>query len=133
MRKLLVKYKSLPIQVKSSLWFTVSNVMQKGIQFFTVPILTRIMPAADYGKYSLFLSWYQIVSIFATLNLWNYVMNNGMLKFEKDRNTSGTGDDGYGYALSYISFVFRSMGKGDFPFEIGYAGHVFGTAAYAVL
>ncbi len=86
MRKLLIKYKSLPIQVKSSLWFTVSNVMQKGIQFFTVPILTRIMPAADYGKYSLFLSWYQIVSIFATLNLWNYVMNNGMLKFEKDRN-----------------------------------------------
>lgn len=81
------KYKSLSMAVKASLWFTVCNLLQKGIQFITVPILTRMMPAEEYGEYSVFLSWYQIISIFATLNMWNYVMNNGMMKYENDRDS----------------------------------------------
>lgn len=72
--------------IKASLWFTVSNILQKGIQFLTVPILTRIMPAEAYGEYSVFLSWYQIISIFVTLKMWNYAINNGMIKYENDRN-----------------------------------------------
>ncbi len=91
-------YKSLSLPVKASLWFSISNIFQKGIAFFTVPILTRIMPSADYGEYSVFLSWLQIISIFATLNMWNYVLNNGMIKYENDRN-------GYVSSLQGLSFV----------------------------
>lgn len=84
--KLMSKYRSLSLPTKAALWFAISNIIQKGIAFFSVPILTRIMPAEDYGEYSVFLSWYQIISIFATLNMWNYVLNNGMVKFENDRS-----------------------------------------------
>lgn len=50
-----------------------------------MPIYTRLMSAEDYGQYSVYLSWYEIVSIFATLNMWNYLINNGLIKFKKDR------------------------------------------------
>lgn len=94
--RLLHKYKSLSQPVKASLWFTICSVLQKGIQFLTVPIMTRVMSSEQYGEYSVFLSWYQIIMIFATLNMWNYVLSNGMIKYEKDR-------DGYLSALQGLS------------------------------
>ena len=94
--RLLHKYKSLSQPVKASLWFTICSVLQKGIQFLTVPIMTRVMSSEQYGEYSVFLSWYQIIMIFATLNMWNYVLSNGMIKYENDR-------DGYLSSLQGLS------------------------------
>lgn len=85
-KELLRKYNDLSSPVKATIWFTVCNFSQKGISFFTVPILTRLMPATEYGEYSLFNSWYMIISIFATMNMWSYTLNNGMLKYKNDRS-----------------------------------------------
>lgn len=86
MEILLKKYNGLSTPVKASLWFTICNVLQKGISFFTMPIFTRIMSSEQYGLYSVFLSWYRIISIFATLNMWAYLLSNGMIKYENDRD-----------------------------------------------
>ena len=80
------KYASLSIAVKATIWFTVCNIVQRGINFLTMPIFTRIMPTADYGTYTVYNSWYTIIVIFATLNLSAFVFSKGMVKFSDDRD-----------------------------------------------
>lgn len=104
-KNIVQKYKKLSQPVKASLWFTVCNILQKGIQFITVPIYTRIMNAEQYGEYSVFLSWYQIISVFATLNMWNYVLSNGMLKYEHDRNGFLSSLQGLSTVITVILFL----------------------------
>ncbi len=52
----------------------------------TVPIFTRLMTTEQYGMYSVYQSWYSIITIFATLNLYSGVYNVGMVKYAEDRN-----------------------------------------------
>lgn len=85
LKKLLEKYKAIPAGVKAALWFTVCNVVQKGISLLTTPIFTRLLTTEQYGEFTLYSSWYQVISIFATLNLFYGVYNNGMTKFSEDR------------------------------------------------
>lgn len=84
--KLIKRYREVSLPIKASFWFTICGILQKGIQFIAVPIYTRILSAEEYGQYTVFQSWYMILSIFATLNLFNYVFNNGLIKFKNDRN-----------------------------------------------
>ena len=92
MEKLLKKYKDLSIVAKASIWFVLCNILQKGIMTITVPLFTRLLTTAEYGTYSLYLSWFNILTIFASLNLYygafNNAMNNITDKEEKDRYIS---------------------------------------------
>ena len=47
------KYRSLSVQAKAALWFTICSFLQKGISFITVPIFTRLMSTEEYGTYGL--------------------------------------------------------------------------------
>lgn len=86
---LLKKYKKIPDPVKASLWFTICSIIQKGISFITMPIFTRLLSTSEYGMFSVYQSWYFIISIFATLNLSYGVFNNGLTKFNnKEEFTS---------------------------------------------
>lgn len=49
------------------------------------PIFTRIMPQAEYGVISTFISWQSVLYIVATLNMASGVFNNGMVDFSDDR------------------------------------------------
>ncbi|MBQ2980625.1 MAG: oligosaccharide flippase family protein [Lachnospiraceae bacterium] len=83
--KLLKKYSNLSSAVRASVWFTICNILQKGISMITVPIFTRILTEEQFGVYSVYQSWYQIIFVFATLNLSNGVFNNGMIKYEDEK------------------------------------------------
>lgn len=85
LNELLDKYKKIPIQAKVSIWFVVCSVLQKGISFITVPIFTRLMSTEQYGSYSTYTSWYSVLIVFTSLNLYYGVFNNAMIKFENDR------------------------------------------------
>lgn len=85
--KLKAKYDSMSAPVKASIWFTVCNIVQKGISLITTPIFTRILTTEQYGVYSVYQSWYSIVIILATLNLYAGVCNNGLTKYPEDRNS----------------------------------------------
>lgn len=82
----IIKYRNLSPSLKAGFWFTVCNFLQKGVSFITVPIFTRIMSKSDYGVYSVYTSWYSLLTIFLTLNLSYYVFSKGMVKYEDDRD-----------------------------------------------
>ncbi len=99
------KYKNLPNSVKASIWFMFCSILQKGITFFTIPVFTRLLSTDEYGQLSLFLSWQEIVSIFATLNLNYQVFNNGMVKFSNDKDGYTTSMVGLSFISSVITFL----------------------------
>lgn len=84
-RKISAKYTAMSAPVKASLWFTICSVLQKGITLLSTPIFTRILTTEQYGVYSVYQSWYFILNIFVTLQLYLGVYNNGMTKYPEDR------------------------------------------------
>lgn len=85
-RELNKNYYNLSKPAKASIWFAVANILRKGIQFLVVPLYTRMMTTEQYGEYSVFFSWQNIIRVFATLMLFNHVFNNGMIKYTDDKN-----------------------------------------------
>ena len=83
--KILEKYRKIPSGVRASIWFAVCSILQKGIQFIVIPLFTRLLTTEQYGQFTLYQSWLNVISIFATLNLAAGVFNNGMIKYENDR------------------------------------------------
>ncbi len=71
--------------MRASVWFAICSAMQRGISLLTTPIFTRILTPEQYGEYTVYQSWYQVISIIATLNLFFGVFNNGMTKYSDDR------------------------------------------------
>ncbi len=55
--------------LKSGLWYTAANFLQKGIGFLTTPIFTRMLTKEEFGEFSNFTSWLGILMIICTLNL----------------------------------------------------------------
>lgn len=98
-------YKKLPVQVKASVWFTISSVIQKGIALLSTPIFTRLMIPEQYGVYSVYQSWYGIITIFATLHLYAGVYNNGMTKWPDKRPEFTSAMQGLSTTITAILFA----------------------------
>lgn len=78
-------YQALPPMVKATVWFTVCNVIQKGISLLSTPIFTRILSQSEYGQYAQYQSWVGIVTIFVTLNLFLGDYTKGLIEFEEQQ------------------------------------------------
>lgn len=102
---LLKKLKNMSVQAKASVWFAACNILQKGISFITVPIFTRLLTPEQYGTYSLYLSWLQILTILTSLNLFWGVFNNAMVKYEDSRNKYTSSMQGLTITLTTIVFI----------------------------
>lgn len=85
LRELKKAYGRLTAPMKASLFFVLCNILQRGISLITAPIFTRLLTTQQYGIYSVYNSWYSIISIFATLNLSYGVFLTGLTRFEDDR------------------------------------------------
>lgn len=85
--RILRKYNELSKTVKAALWFTICNVLQRGIQFIVTPIYTRLLTTDQYGVYSLFMTWMNIFMIFGTLNMSAGIYYNGIIKDGRDVNS----------------------------------------------
>ncbi|MBO5192388.1 MAG: oligosaccharide flippase family protein [Bacteroides sp.] len=83
MGKLLKKYNNLSAMSRASLWLAFCNLMMKGISVITVPIFTRLLTTEEYGTYSLYLSWFNILTIFTSLYLYYGVFNNVLNRVTK--------------------------------------------------
>lgn len=57
------------IAIKSSIWYTISNFLLRGMAFITIPIFTRLLTQNEFGAYNNYSSWLQIMTIFVTLNV----------------------------------------------------------------
>ena len=55
--------------VKAGAWYTVGNVLIKGLSFLTLPIFTRLMSTADYGLYTTYVAYESIMALVVSLGL----------------------------------------------------------------
>lgn len=110
MKKYLNKYHNLSAPIKASLWFTVCNILQKGISMVTIPIFTRLLTTEQYGVYSVYQSWYSIIIVFTTLHLYYGVFNNGMIKYENDKNGFTSSIQGLATTTTAIFFFIYLLG-----------------------
>lgn len=98
-------YLNMNAPAKAALWFTFCNIAQRGISLISTPIFTRIMTTEQYGVYSVYQSWYSIISIFATLNLYAGVYNNGMTKYPDDRPRFTSSMQGLSTTITAVLFI----------------------------
>lgn len=89
---------SLPKAVIASFVFFIMRVIEKSLVFITSPIYTRMLSQDKYGEISLFLSWQSMLGIVAMFCLSCGVFNNGMIKYEQDR-------DSYSFSILILSNV----------------------------
>lgn len=102
---ILAKYKKLPTQVKASIWFIICQAVQNGCKFLAMPFLVRLLTTEQYGVYSVFLSWIQIITIFATLNLHCGVYNNAMFKYPDRRSAYTSSSQSLSAVLTIGCFI----------------------------
>lgn len=105
-----VKYQNLPVEVKSTLWFVICNVLQRGISLISTPIFTRLLTTEQYGVYSVYQSWYSIIAVFATLNLYCGVFNNGLTKYPEDRSGFTSAMQGLSTTVTLVLAVVYLLG-----------------------
>ncbi len=72
--------------VAASFWFMVCNAIQYGARYLAMPFLVRMLTTEQYGNYSVFLSWINIISVFATLKLEGGGFNNAMYRYADSRD-----------------------------------------------
>lgn len=100
--KLLKKYKNVPVVARATVWFMICSLLQKGISFITTPIFTRLLTTEQYGLFSVYTSWLQIITIFSTFRLDYSVFNKGMSKYSDKR-------DEYTSAMLGLTTVINSV------------------------
>ena len=101
------KYENMSEASKAAIWFTVCNCISSGITFLSMPLFTRLMSSSQYGVVTVYNSWVQLFSVFATLNLAAGAFNNGMVKFSGDRDKYSSSMQGLFSVVNIIvgSFV----------------------------
>lgn len=84
-QRLIKNYELLSIDKKSSIWFTISIILQNAVLFLIVPIYTRILTTEEFGLFSLYQSWQVIANIIVCLAL-DRCVSLGFVRFEYYRN-----------------------------------------------
>lgn len=84
-KKIVSRYKALPVQVRAGFWFLICSFLQKGISMLTTPIFTRLLSTAEYGQYNVFNSWLGIATILVSLCLYAGVHAQGLIKYDNER------------------------------------------------
>ena len=99
------KYSSLSIEAKASLWYLFCNLAQKGISFIVIPLYTRLLTTSEYGTYTVFQSWRDLILIFATLNLSAGVFTRGLVKNEGSNDKYTAQMQGLSSTVAVLTFL----------------------------
>lgn len=104
MGKILEIYRGLTRPAKASIWFIISNVLLKGISFFTLPIFSHLLSTSEYGIVSVYNSWVATISILTTLTIWGGGFNVGMVKFSDDYHRMISSFQGLATSITLVAF-----------------------------
>ncbi|MDE5564580.1 MAG: oligosaccharide flippase family protein, partial [Oscillospiraceae bacterium] len=55
--------------LRSGVWYTAAIMIEKAVWVVNIAFLTRLLTKAEYGVYTNYISWLNILTILATLNL----------------------------------------------------------------
>ncbi|MCD8051143.1 MAG: oligosaccharide flippase family protein [Clostridiales bacterium] len=84
--KLKSAYQQLSDAKKTSIYFTICNFLQRGTAFITVPIFTRLLTTQEYGVYSVYQTWFELLVVVTSLKLPYEGLNNGLIRYEEDKD-----------------------------------------------
>lgn len=110
MFKLKQKLENMSAPVKAALFFTICNVLQKGISLISAPIFTRLLTTEQYGLFTIYNSWYGIISIFATFNLSYGIFIKGLVKYEDDSKRFASLLLGLSTTITFACFLVYLIG-----------------------
>lgn len=113
LKRVLNTYRNLSPALKAGIWFFVCTFLQKGISVLTTPIFTRILTTEEYGLFSVYISWSDILSIFITFGLSSSVYQKKLvqLQSEEDRDTLTSSLQGLATFTALISFLFYILNR----------------------
>lgn len=80
------KLKKIPIGVRAAFVYTLASVFSRGLAMITIPIFTRIMTSAQIGTVNIYNSWYNLISVVATLSLTSGGFQSAMKDFPDERD-----------------------------------------------
>lgn len=104
-QKLLRKYQSFSLPVKAAFWYTICNVLNKGVSLLATPIFTRILTEEQYGTYAIFRSWNSILIIITSLNVFLGGYKKGLLLFKNDVDRFTSSQLGLTVTLTLLTSV----------------------------
>lgn len=99
------KYKSTTVQVRATFWYTFCSFLQNGITFLLVPIYLQFLSASEYGKWTTYQAWKDILIVFTSLNLYCGVYTKKLVDIreeDRDRYTSSMQGLGTLVALFFL-------------------------------
>lgn len=82
LKKIREKYTSSSVAVRAAFWYTGCNVLNKGLSLLSTPIFTRVLTEEQYGDFAIFHSWYSILLIITSLNIFMGGYTKGLLKYK---------------------------------------------------
>ena len=92
---------AIRLPARAGAWYVASSAVIKLCGMSATPYFTRVMSPAEYGSYSLYMSWVAMLSILTTLGLGGSAIYRGMQKFDSRGNVILS--SALGLALSSIS------------------------------
>ena len=92
--------------LNSAIWYTISNIIAKGITILLTPVYARILSTTEYGLYSNFVSWQNILVIIFTMDLSSTVLR-ARFDYKKDKEFSS-----YVFTIAIFSIVFPMFAAG---------------------
>ena len=86
MRGIIKNLKNMPLNLKATLVFAISNFATSGINYITTPIFTALLTTAEYGTVAVYNSWFDIVKVFASMTLiYPGILNVGLYDHRENR------------------------------------------------
>lgn len=80
------KFRNMPLNLKATLVFAISNFATSGINYITTPIFTALLSTAEYGTVAVYNSWFDIIKVFASMTLiYPGVLNVGLYDHRENR------------------------------------------------
>ena len=101
-KQLFNRLKSISIQSRASIVYTIASLVTKGLSFITLPIFTRLLSTSEMGVTTTFTSWYTILYSVVTLSIAQGSVNVAFMEFRDNRNSYQSSV----LALSTISSLF---------------------------
>lgn len=99
------KYREMSAAVKTSVWFTFCQFLQRGISFITVPVFTRLLTTEEYGICNIYFTWFEVFLLFTSLKIPYEGLNNGLIRYEEDK-------DGYTSSVMGLIMVMTAGAMG---------------------
>lgn len=90
------KYDQMSPAVRTSVWFTFCQFLQRGIVVITVPVFTRLLATEEYGICNIYFTWFDLFLLFTSLKIPYEGLNNGLIRYEEDKD---------GYTSSILGLI----------------------------